>query len=268
MSVCVSRRFVLGAGAGLLVAGAPRDIPSVFRPRHSAELFVFPAPDTGKSVLALVIAATGAGSALPMHMRIHADSRSWTVETPRSARAWNRDGDRFFVGQVIGGHGPMGARHDAVVVESPLREAVAAWAEVHPADGSRLRVGSPFVAELLARDPALSGIYHRASPAEDAALFTGALEKHLAALAVSGGGVADPEAHARRLAARLLPDVIPYRQDAPVGFSFASQNGRHPSDDADAVTATLLRGAVMPRKAAPPRFRLTSNFPYFPTVGV
>ncbi len=267
MSVCVSRRFVLGAGAGLLLAGAPRGVSAVLHPRHSAELFVFPAPDTGKSVFAVVIAGAGAVSALPMQVRIHTGSRSWTVETLRSAHARDRDGDRFFIGQVSGGHGPMGIRHDAVVVESPLREAVAAWAEIRTAEGARLRVGSPFVADLLARDPALSDTYHGTSPAEDAALFTGALQKRLAAMALSGG-VADPDAHARRLAARLLPDVIPYRRDAPVGFSFASQNGRHPSDDVDAVTATLLRGAVVPRKAAPPRFRLTSDFPYFPAVGV
>jgi hypothetical protein len=266
MSPRISRRGVLGAGAGVLIAGLTRGVPAAAPgPRLTADLFVFPAPGTGNPVFAIVTSTTGAHPSPPAHMRIHAGPRSWAVEASRFARPWERNGDRFFAGEVSG-DGP-GTRHDAVVVESGLTGTAAAWAESRAEDGSRFRVGTPFVAELLSRDPVLRAAYHTASPAEDVALFSGAFQKRLAAMAASDGVVADPEAHARRLAARLLPDVLVYRPDLPAGFSFASQNGRHPGDDAAAVAATVLTGAVTARASAAPRFRMTDSFPYFSIVG-
>ena len=137
------------------------------------------------------------------------------------------------------------------------------WAEIFAQGSARVRVGNPFVAELLARNPRSSELYHAATPGQDTALFSDALAERVARLARTSGSVADPTAHGRRLAAFLLPDAIAYRPDLPVGFSFASQNGRHPSEDVGAVVDTILAGSVV-RRTAFPTFALTDAFPYFP----
>ncbi len=92
------------------------------------------------------------------------------------------------------------------------------------------------------------------------------LERRIATLAAAGGRIADSVSYARRLAARLLPDVIPYRHDLPVGFNVASQNGRHPADDTASVVTTVTTDAVTFRARAT-RFPLSQSFPYFQPLG-
>lgn len=106
--------------------------------------------------------------------------------------------------------------------------------------------------------PVLTNTYHAA---EDRALFADALAKRVATMAAASGSVADPNAHGQRLAALVLPDVIECRPDLPMGFSFASQNGRHPAGDTTAVVETVLMGAVTRRTAAA-AFQLSEAFPY------
>ena len=161
----------------------------------------------------------------------------------------------------------MGTRHYAVVLEtSPdlvrAGESLSVWAQILAGDGSRVRVGNPFVAAILARDPLLSTIYHAASPEEDPVLLAGPFADHGTIMAATRGSIADPDAHGKRLAVLLLPDVISYRPDLPVGFTFANQNGPHPADDTAAVVETVLTGAVARGKPATP-FRLAETFPYF-----
>ena len=81
-------------------------------------------------------------------------------------------------------------------------------------------------------------------------------------MAAAAGGIVDPDAHGRRLAALLLPDVVSYRPELPVGFNFAGRNGRHPADDTANTVRTVLKGAVAQPVAATP-FRLCEEFPYF-----
>jgi hypothetical protein len=204
-------------------------------------------------------------------VRIHTGRKSWMVKGLRSLRTGalsHLHDSRLFAGEVLGPCTDAGIRYHAVVLESPpdfVRAAgkLAVWAEFRSEEGWRFRVGNPFVATLLARDPALSKAYHTASPSDDRAVFTEAVAKRIAVMATAGGNVANPHAHARRLADRVLPDVIEFRPDLPVGFNFASQNGRHPADNARAVAVTVLSGAVASPVSGTP-FGLTTKFPYFP----
>lgn len=267
MTVRITPRRVLGTGAGVLTLGCALRSVSLAPARRQPELFVFRSPDESKLVCAVVVPAA---CSTHFDVRIHAGPKSWTVGGVRAvvpgAVTKCNDG-AVFAGEVLGHSRAAAPRSTAVVIEGRpdlVRpgESLDVWAELRVKDGSRLRVGSPFVAALLAVDPAMSQRYHAASPAEDRGLFTEALAGRISAAAI-GGGVADPGLHARRLVICLLPDVIRYRPDLPVGFSFASQNGRHPADDAMAVVETVLTGAVAPR-AKSNRVRLTGGFPYFP----
>ena len=86
-----------------------------------------------------------------------------------------------------------------------LTRTIDVWAEVRWGDGSRSRVGSPVVAEIIARDPSLSEVYHETTPDLDHALLEEALASRLATMSL---GAEDPEMRGQRLASILLPDVI------------------------------------------------------------
>ena len=51
------------------------------------------------------------------------------------------------------------------------------------------------------------------------------------------------EAHGKRLASRLLPDVLHYNPKLPAGFTFAAQNGRHPGDASARIVDTICNGS-------------------------
>jgi hypothetical protein len=130
---------------------------------------------------------------------------------------------------------------------------------------TRVRVGNPIVAELLSQDPALARIFHRASPSQDPGMFGEAIARHIA---IRGAETLSPQAHGERLAAMLLPDVLPFDPAFPVGYTFANQNGRRPSDPIAEVVATVLAGAVTARPLAKEVFRAAPAFPYFEILEV
>ena len=273
----ITRRGALAAGATGLALGSARGSAAACS-THGSDLFVFRAASSGNLVLAVTFLSTRALLARPgqsgfevrIHTGWHVGATSWTVGGPRPLQAdvvsHHRAG-RSFTGEVGGRQGFEGTRWQAVVLEtSPgfvrAGESLGVWAEICTDDGSRVRVGNPFVAAILARDPLLSALYHAASPADDPVLLAGPLAEHGAIMAATRGSVADPDAHGRRLAALLLPDVLSYRPELPIGFTFAQQNGRHPADATAAVVATVLTGAIARGKPATP-FRLAETFPYF-----
>jgi hypothetical protein len=280
MVVGITRRVALGTGVGFFALGFvpelsfARGSSAAAGVQHQPELFAFRSPANGNLVFAVVGSVVDTSSGMPSRtkfdVRIHTGRKSWMVKGLRSLRTGalsHLHDSRLFAGEVVGPCTDAGIRYHAVVLESPpdfgrAAEKLAVWAELRSEDGWRFRVGNPFVAALLARDPALSNAYHTASPSEDRALFTEAVAKRIAVMAAADGNVANPHAHARRLAARVLPDVIEFCPDLPVGFNFASQNGRHPADNAGAVAVTVLTGAVASPVIATP-FGLTTKFPYF-----
>jgi hypothetical protein len=260
MIVRISRRDVLGAGTCVLTLGYAHGSSTTLSVKHRPELFVFQSCNSRNLVFAVVVASPGPPTTFDVHL--HAGPKSWTIA---NITVSERSDSRLFAGEVLGPCTAAGIRYTAVVLETQPdfvrpHENLAVWAEIRTGDGSRVRVGNPFVANLLARDPVLSGTYHATSPAQDRALFTDPLASRIQVIAAATG-LASPDGHARRLAARLLPDVINYRPDLPVGFNFASQNGRHPSDDTATVVETVLTGTVAPRMATE-RVQLTKTFPY------
>ena len=266
----ITRRNALGMGASLMLPFFGQ-CGTAGRVSIESELFVFNAPKSKN----LVLAVTFAANKDRFNVCIHANNYSWTINRRKLTQASEiseRQDGRIFVGEVLGLTLRAGKLHNAVVHETSTdflaaTKSLSVWAEIFAEDGSRFRVGSPFVAAIVAGDPALSKIYRTASPAQDRVMFTGAFAERLSEIAAAQRAVADPRAHGRRLADLLLPDVITYRPELPIGFNFASQNGRHPSDETAAVVSAVLTGAATLRPPAT-AFRLSEDFPYFPLPAV
>jgi hypothetical protein len=269
-----SRRAILKGGAAVLALGFTPSwskTSAMLAPSKS-DLFAFEAPSSKNCVFAVVLpecdtfAAPSRDTATVV--QIHAGRESWAVPVTVDGPTEFRDA-RSFVGPVYFSTQTPRATRVAVVIEATSNligpgESLDIWAEVHAQDGSRSRIGNPVVAEIMARNPALSDVYHRITPDQDRSLLAEAFGGGIADMSI---GVADPQAHGRRLASILLPDVIHYRPSAPVGFNFADRNGRHPADSVQAVVETLLAGAVVPNHV-PVTIKLGNEFPYFSTDGI
>ena len=266
-----TRRTVLGVGVGVIVLACTRPLRAGVVQPAMPELFVFEAPRSRNLVLAL----TAFGSqplvergGSPAAVRIHAGRTSWTViePTPAEGLSPDRSGTRIFAGTVQWSSGDARVARHVVVIETradfvQAEEILTVWAEAFDDAGSLTRIGNPFVAAILDRDPALAARHHATAPSQDRDRLGAVVAERISDMAPDD--VAYPQAYGVRLARLILPDVITYRRDRPVGLTFASQNGRHPQDDADAVVATFLTGAASPRPASGP-VRLTDAFPYFP----
>ncbi len=285
----ISRRGALAGAAGAALAlVAPRSLAAAETDRLSPvspplpirepNLYVFQASRPGNVVIAVTFiredgAATGSAGAR-FKVRIQSNERSWSVaENGFGENGARRAGSRglfSFAGRVRGEDADAISDRMAVVLEVPRdsvggREDWKVWAEILPASGARIRVGNPFVTELLGSNPILWERHHAVSPGEDTALFADTIAKRAEALARFDGSVADPRTHGLRVAERVLPNVLRYSPARPAGFTFASQNGRHPGDETGAVVRTILSGAVTRSEA---RFSIPwgEEFPYFQTV--
>jgi hypothetical protein len=84
-----------------------------------------------------------------------------------------------------------------------------------------------------------------AEPADDPANDTGRVAAFVAA-AARRTGIGDPGAYGRAVAARLLPDVLPYRVGTAAAFSFAGFNGRALADNAPEVMYGLITNSAVP----------------------
>ena len=78
-------------------------------------------------------------------------------------------------------------------------------------------------------------------PANDAARVAAFI-----AAAVRRSGVSDPGGYGRAAAARLLPDVLPYRVGTAAAFAFAGFNGRALADNAPEVMYALITNTAVP----------------------
>ena len=259
----ITRRTILGGSLACAVASV---IPQTLLGELSrlqqdrANLYVFPGVQPGTTVIATIWPSpTGRN----LHVRIHAGAQSWRVQSLDSranGASWQQDGCRIFAGKV--------AKHfGAVVMEAPNRilnggGPISVWAERFTPTGSRQRLGSPFVAAIVAEDGELARRYHSLSPADDQAELMESVAGVIASRAQRSGLSGDPGAYGKRLAARLLPDVVHYDSRLPSGFTFAAQNGRHPAEASALVVDTILNGS--PAFTAEARVaQLQTGFPYF-----
>jgi hypothetical protein len=214
-----------------------------------------------------VLVAVLLGSPPGQSVRIHVGERNWLASVAASSEAdsiTTAGEGRLYSGTVVGRGSQAARRKRAVVLETHVRRdrvspTLDIWAEVLGPGESRRRVASPFVAAVLRRHRPLASDFHRGSPTNDTRLRESFAEQ---VQLMAAAHVSDSSAHAKRLAAALLPDVIPFRPDRPVGFSFAAQNGRQPNDQVDSVVAAVLSGAICPHPVLPP-YPLVAEFPYF-----
>jgi hypothetical protein len=282
----VTRRTVLGGVlAGTLASmvpskvfaevvgfGADGDTRGINSNR--ANLYAFPGVQPGTTVIAATwpvrLNRFDWGAQKESQVTIHAGSRKWDVDLPggaMDAALSEQNGSRIFAGSVATQHGTDGVVLKAVVIEMPENVLYGSgpmdiWAERTLHTGQRQRVGSPFIAALLKEDAGLANSYHRLSPSDDRAVLMEDTVKVIAAKARKSGMPGDPDAYARRLASRLLPDVLRYDPQWPSGFTFAAQNGRHPEEVSDLVVDTILNGS--PASGSPKAdVRLQKAFPFF-----
>ncbi len=286
----VTRRTVLG---GLLASAVASMVPStVFAEvvnfaadgsphgsnSNKANLYAFPGvqPET------TVIAATwpvrlnrfDSTAQKESQVTIHAGARMWDAELPGSAMdaaLSEQHGCRIFAGSVATQPGTDGAVLKAVIIEIPKKVlagsgALDIWAERVLHTGQRQRVGSPFIAALVAEDAGLARSYHNISPSDDRAMLMEDVVKAIAAKGRKSRMAGDPDAYARRVASRLLPDVLHYDPQWPSGFTFAAQNGRHPEELSDLVVDTILNGSPAPGSPKAD-VRLQKPFPFFSRHG-
>jgi hypothetical protein len=225
-----------------LVRGRPFELDLAASP----QLFVFRAPDSANTVIGLSIAPDQASFAAATAL-IHVGAKTWSVKGRGSAYLASDDGARIFAGG-----GMMGGRFvEMIVLELDAHElartaAFDVWAETFRGGGFRRRIGNPIVAELVRCDREFRQIHHRISPGDDRAVLTPIVRRIVAARAERFGITGDPDAYARRLTDALLPDVISFKPASPLGFSYASQNGRHPAERTAEIVQTLLGGPLVP----------------------
>jgi hypothetical protein len=262
-STIITRRTILGGSLACAVTSA---IPQTLLGELSrlqqdrANLYVFPGAQPGTTVIATIWPSPMRGN---LNVRIHAGAQCWDVQSLDSRANgdfWQQDGCMTFAGCV--------AKHfRAVVMEAPNGilnggGPISVWAEGFTPTGSRQRLGSPFVAAILAEDGELARRYHSLSPADDQAELMESVAGVIASRAQGRGLSGDPFAYGKRLAARLLPDVVHYDSRLPVGFTFAAQNGRHPAEASAMVVDTILNGSpAFTREARVAH--LQTAFPYF-----
>jgi hypothetical protein len=201
-------------------------------------------------------------------LRIHAGSKSWDfmVGSRTATSEIVQDGDiSVYISEILSPRElPPRMILKAAVITAPNRaiadrDSIGIWAERFES-GLRERIGTPFLSTLVAGSDQLACIYHSCSPAEDRRLLMQPLAREIAARARAR--VADPEGHGRRLASALLPDVLHYDPNLPSGYTFASRNGRHPSESSTELVNTILGGAPS-SKASEGVHHLKKHFPYF-----
>jgi hypothetical protein len=262
LTLLVTQR-VLGAGAN----GPPQSATGLIAVSGNSELYVFRGTDENRTVIAATwMAMHDHGSTL----RVHAGDQSWAVEIPdqHSSPTFTQDrGCLIFAGDIENRFVGHDTRFKAVVIELPTEKisqggSIPVWAERISEQGRRLRMGSPFIAKLIAGNVPIAKLYHASSPAQDGEEFTRLVADAIAANAQANGCASNAHLYGRRVASAITPDALRYDPQLPVGFTFAAQNGRHPDDAAQSVVDTVLN-ATPTAQVSQSRFSLRGDFPYF-----
>jgi hypothetical protein len=277
----ITRRGLLRGGVACALASAvPTDLlgeaifrdasqtsssehsPSPFQP----ELYAF----RGTGQESIVIAVTWAEeSTCNCMVRIHAGTKTWQFKVPAhgSFQSLHTSESSLFIGKVVAPARAYGGIMTAVVMEvdaCPIGQHGPSeiWAE-RMVGGLRQRIGAPFLSNILKDHTKLASLYHSSSPETDRTLLLQPLSIEIARRLRTAGSVVNPDSHAFRLANALLPDVLHYDPRLPAGFTFAAQNGRHPSESSDEVVHTVLNGGKPSGPAGAGSQSFVKSFPYF-----
>ena len=264
-----ARREVLRSGLHAAVIGT---ILGAANSRASAtkavkpcgsEIFAFRGQEAAELVFALTVPVDHrAGTHV---VRIHVGSQSWTVNDAGQLSTATI-GSRVLVGLTAKSTRSGAEPNRVTVVAAPLTsfpsQELPVWGEILGRDGSRARVGSPIASALLALDPDIARRFHRVSPDDDREVLARSMADLISTLRANAGS-ADPRHYGASLANTLLPNILPFDPRKPIGFTFAGQNGRHPSDQVADVVATMLSGVVETGRDSGGAFETSNAFPYF-----
>ena len=159
----------------------------------------------------------------------------------------------------------------AIVLEVPnemLGDAtVGGWATAslhgHAPEVQVSRWGYPLLTNMFMPDDGMKERFNRLTPVEDHSEFAAQVRSVAELLATLTGSAADRALHAQRLLARLFPSTPPYLPGSPGAFAVSGCNGRALTDDVMDVVLTLAANTPLGDGVAPPRDRVSADFPYF-----
>jgi hypothetical protein len=263
LTLLISQRVLGGTGDNQLAH--PDTGPYI--DNGGSDLYIFRGSDANRTVIAATWTALyDHGSTL----RVHAGEETWNVEVPDGSSSptfANERGCQIFAGDILNRSVGNDARLKAVVIEAPTNgiwkdRSLSVWAERISQQGHRSRIGSPFMAKLLAGNVPAAKLYHAGSPETDGEELTRLVAAAVSVNAHASGYVGNAELYGRRVASAITPDAMRFDPHLPVGFTFAAQNGRHPDDAAQSVIDTVLNGTLTP-EVSRSRFPLKGEFPYF-----
>ncbi|GEC06233.1 hypothetical protein SSP24_38880 [Streptomyces spinoverrucosus] len=131
------------------------------------------------------------------------------------------------------------------------------------------RAGLPMIHPLFTQfDEDLGDRLNENVPSDDVQLHGKLLTEKVAGVVRAYGTAEDPEAYARTVVERILPNVLPYTVGTPAAYGFAGWNGRSLTDNAPDVmfsfaanTPVTLGIGKESVTARPP-----SGFPYVPAA--
>ena len=141
---------------------------------------------------------------------------------------------------------------------------VATWARIslagHAPQQQVSRIGQAMLRPLFFFPPdADSETLNAGAPATDQEVH-GERVARIAGAVARLAALPDPEAHAKKVAAAFLPDVVLYQPGTPAAFAPGGGNGRALSDDSFDIAVGILAGSRLGNASAP---RLaTPAFPY------
>ncbi|MEV6610844.1 DUF4331 family protein [Kutzneria sp. NPDC051319] len=176
---------------------------------------------------------------------LHAVGHAFQDGTTVDLSGWNPEGAH----NLFAGHSVY-----SVVMEVPDVELLAhtggrrdihVWARASlatDAGGWRSvnRIGLPMIHPLFTQfDEDLGDRLNLGHPQDDPDVFGEVVVAKIAGVVRAYGTAADPDAYARSVARRFLPNALPYRVGTPASFGFAEWNGRALTDNAPNVMFTI-----------------------------
>ena len=280
--LCISASYMLPlAGRDAYVSALILDEACGFKPVEAQSsvpsLYVFNARDSNRLVLAALFPPDMASAKHvgtdSYRVTLHAGDRRWTISEGGAVLAAppsEQNAAHVFAGRVSYTSAHEAEVFQAFVVEAPRDRAyegknLPVWATLRHRDGSQHGVGNPLYTRITAHDAEWSAFIEAWRLPQNQSALSAYLSKRVAEIATHAGAIANPEAHGERVAKLALPGVLNIRQDLPVGFNFAHQNGRHPNDDAQAVVESMLTGRVG-NGSTRVRSNAVDVFPYFSLV--
>ena len=123
------------------------------------------------------------------------------------------------------------------------------------------RAATPLVQQVFIQDEHLKDAYNKSLPKDDVAKYGEAIAAFTAKVTQLAGTTPDPQAYGQQVVRFLLPDVLTYNSQLPIGYGFAGRNGRSLADDTPDLILSLLANTPFSDRVGKPD-GLRAHFPY------